>query len=119
MTSFKQNADGDLVIENNSFATVDGVDEVILLLKQRLQTFYSEWFLDNRIGLTYYQDIFQKKLNPVAIEAAIKTEILNTPNVIELMSFNLELDTSTRTLTVSTKMLIIDEVIDFTQTIGA
>jgi hypothetical protein len=119
MTSFKQNADGDLVIENNSWAAVTGVDEVILLLRQRLQTFYQEWFLDKRIGLTYYQDIFQKKINPVAIEAAIKTEILNTPNVIELISFNLDLDTGTRSLTVSTKMLIIDEVIDFSQTIGA
>ena len=50
----------DLVIENYDLALVDGIDLVRQAIKQRLLLVLEEWFLDDTIGVPWYQYIFQK-----------------------------------------------------------
>ena len=116
MTDVAQEEDGDLKIVNNDVPFVNGVEEVMQLLRQRLRAFLGEWFLDTTIGLPYHQEILKKNPNLIAIEAAFKNEILNTPGFIELSSFDLDLKAgNARQLQVSFTGLSTDGVINFSE----
>jgi len=101
MGDLKQSINGDLEFTNNALTIVDAENEVKQRLAQRLRTFFAEWFLDNTIGLPYYEDIFIKNPNAGLVEALLKTEIIDTPGVLELLSFEIDIDKATRKLTVS------------------
>ena len=45
----------DLVIENYDLVLVDGIDLVRQAIKQRLLLVSEEWFLDDTIGVPWYQ----------------------------------------------------------------
>lgn len=95
---FKLDANNDLVIENNNLVLIDGADFVGQMLKERLQTFLGEWFLDTDLGIPYFQNILTKGVNLNTIKNVFKNEILSTPGVIELEDFNLDFTDSTRQL---------------------
>lgn len=103
----------DLVIENFDLATIDGIEAIQQNLGQRLKTFLGEYFLDIRIGLPYFQEIFKKKFNPIVVDTAFKREIIYTEGVIELISFNLEINNATRVLNLNTKVLTTDGVFEY------
>lgn len=119
MTDIKQDPDGDIAIENGSPVIIDGGgDEVVQILRQRLRTGLGEWFLDTTIGVPYLQSIFKKNPSPVAIETAFKNEILNTPGVLELSEFELDVDASTRTMTLTFRVIGTDGPIDFSEVLS-
>lgn len=93
--------DNDLVFENNKLVLIDGLDFVEQLLKERLQTFLGEWFLDTSLGLPYFQDILVKNPVPTKITALLKDAILETPGVIELVDFSPDFDSKNRNLMLS------------------
>jgi len=72
-------------------------------VSQRLKLFLGEWFLDRRRGVPWIQQVFLKNPNPVIIDAVITREILAEPQVIKLQEFSLDIDTTTRILTVTFK----------------
>ena len=45
----------DLIIENYDLVLVDGIDLVRQAIKQRLLLVLEEWFLDDTIGVPWYQ----------------------------------------------------------------
>lgn len=118
MTDIGQTTDGDIDVTSNSPYLVTGVDEVEQLLRQRLRTFYGEWFLDTEIGVPYFQDIFQKNPNPVSIESAFKNVILNTPGFQELSEFQLDIDASLRSLTLTFSGISTSGIIDFSEVLA-
>lgn len=95
---FKLDDNNDLVIENNNLLLIDGADLVKQILKERLQTFLGEWFLDTDLGVPYFQDILKKGVNLKTISNVFKNEILGTPGVIELEKFNLDFTEGNRRL---------------------
>lgn len=84
----------------NKIARVVGVDQVSQHIKERLQFFYEEWFLDRDAGLPWYQDIFVKPENLGLVEALIKKEIIETRGVKSLLEFSASFDKQTRGYTV-------------------
>lgn len=81
---------------------VSDTEEIAQFLAQRLRTFFGEWFLDNTIGVPYFEEIFTKQQNVDAIEAIFIDEILSTPGVVQLFSFELDIpDLSKRQLEIS------------------
>lgn len=119
MTDILQTVDGDFAIVNNDTQFVNGADEVMQLLRQRLRTFLGEWFLDTTIGVPYFQDILKKNPNPVSVDAAFKNEILNTPGVLELSEFEIDIDAATRVATVTGRAVVTDGIIDFSEVLAA
>lgn len=103
----------DLVIENFDLAIVNGVEAIKQNLGQRLQTFLSEYFLDSRIGIPYFQEIFKKKFDPIVIETAFKREIINTGGVLEILKFELLFNNAERTMTLETKVLSSSGVFEY------
>ena len=88
--------DTDLII-------VAGPDATRQHLVQRLKTFMGEWFLDLRIGVPYFQQVMVKNPDPVVLDSVFKSEIINTPGIVELLTFALQLDARTRELQLSFK----------------
>lgn len=83
---------GDIYLKNGDLAVTGDVDPtgpnpVLQDVLQRIFTFQGEWFLDNRVGVPYFQEIFRKKPTLAQIEVAFSSEILATPGVLGLVRF--------------------------------
>lgn len=107
---------GDLAIVNGDFALVSGVDETVQFIKQRLRLFLAEWFLDETLGLPYFDDVFIKNPNPAALDSIFKKYIINLPGVQELTAFSLDFDPATRNLTITASIRALDGEADFSVT---
>ena len=106
----------DLIIENGDLKMVDTIAAIDQHLTQRLKTFLGEWFLDVREGVPYFQYILVKNPDPVVVDTLFKNEIINTPGVLELLTFGLDIN-STRLLKLTFKARTNSGVLDFTKEI--
>ena len=79
---------------NGDFAMVEDGLEVAQHVRQRLNTFLGEWPYDLNVGVSWYQDILgQPRLGSRSedrayAEAILRTEVLQTPGVTRLVTFN-------------------------------
>jgi hypothetical protein len=101
MSDILQDPEGDILIENNSPAIVEGIEEIRQRITQRLRTFYGEWFLDTSAGVRYLQEVLKKNPNAVLRDAILKSEITGTPGVESLESYSFIVDGASRTGRVS------------------
>ena len=108
---------GDLDVSGIDLQNTSGREAIEQHLRQRIQTFAGEYFLDSRVGVPYFQHILKKNPDPIIVDSAFKIVIINTPGVIELLTFALDLDTSTRELTLTFRASTSDGVIDFTEVV--
>lgn len=108
----------DLAIENGDLVLTEGSEAVRQHLKQRLQTFLNEWFLDARVGVPYYEHVLVKNPEPLVLDSVFKSVILNTPGVEKLLEFDIDVEQATRKMTLLFKVQVSDEILDFTQVLG-
>lgn len=90
----------DLLITNFDLSTVDNKEQVTQNLGIRLRFFLGEWFLDVSAGMPYYQSIFQKNPNQINVESVIKSEIINTVGIREILTFASQYNNSNRQFSV-------------------
>ena len=90
---------GDIYFDaNGDLALVEDGEEVAQHVKQRLDFFQGEWFLDESVGVPWYQEIFQPRRGSNRLsaraytEAILKDTILETPGVTRLLSFDFTSD---------------------------
>lgn len=88
-------ATGQLVL----FST-DDVDCIAQQLRVRFQFFKGEWFLDTRQGIPYFENVLIKNPSSGILETIFRRTILDTPGILSLESFRMDLDRPTRRLTV-------------------
>lgn len=116
------NASNDLIISGSNFVRSSGAAYVAQKLRSRLQLIYGESILDETEGIEYFSSIFVKPVDLQAVASIFKTTIINTDGVNKLLTFNYDLDTTQRELTVTfsvnTDYGDID-INDFTLDIGA
>lgn len=98
MRDLMLDSSGDIVVEENDLALVDGAEQVAQRLRTRLRLIQGEWFLDTEAGLPWFTDILGKNLDFDRTEAVLRREILSTPGVLEIASFSLDYDPQARTL---------------------
>ena len=80
---------GDVVYDNTQVTVTRNLAEsVAQKLTIKLNTFLSEWFLNNEIGVPYYQQIFGKVKSKSSIDIIFQQQILAEPDVIEITEFN-------------------------------
>lgn len=94
----------DLVFKNFDLSTVDEIDFVRQSLAIRLQFFHSEWFLDLSKGIKFYDFVFVKTPDLDLIASVMKTTILETPDVLELLDYKQTLDSAKRKLEMTFKV---------------
>jgi hypothetical protein len=112
MSDFLQDSLGDLAIVNNELVLVIGADEVAQRVTQRLRTFRGEWFLNLDAGVPYYQEILVKNPSSTVVEGRLKAEIADTPGVLEIEIFKLEIDNVEREATIETRIISVDGPIE-------
>jgi hypothetical protein len=81
-------------------ATVTDNEAIAQHTKQRLMFYEGEWFLDLTAGTPWFQYVFVRPHNDVVIESVIKRQILGTPGVAELLSFEMRVDPNRRAIEV-------------------
>jgi len=89
MMDFKLGSDGDLLFEDGKFTLLTTIQEAVRQRIQiRLQTFLGEYFLDTSVGLPYRQQIFNKGLSKVEVDALFIREINKDTDVIQVIDFS-------------------------------
>jgi hypothetical protein len=80
---------------------VYGEHAVLQRVYVRFKLFLGEWFLDQRIGVPYYRDIFIKNPDSILISFIFRQVLLTTPGIKDVASFLARLDRPTRRLYVN------------------
>lgn len=114
---FAMDENGDLALKNGDFYFVTGVDATVQFLTQRLRFLLAEWFLDETKGIPYLDRIFIKNPNPVELDSIFKTVVIESPGVLELLTFSLGVDAALRKLLVTGSIRAIDGEADFSETL--
>ncbi|MCK6585965.1 MAG: hypothetical protein L6Q76_00110 [Polyangiaceae bacterium] len=104
----------DLDLLEGQLYFVSRVDAVAQHLRQRLQFFRGEWFLNLLEGVPYYESILVKNPNLVLVRSIFRRVILTTPGISHLVEFQLVPDGATRTAALDFVAALIgtDEVLD-------
>lgn len=112
-------ATGDLVLVNGDLVFVEGDEEILQSIRIRLQLFAGEWFLDNRLGVPYFETVLVKNPDLPAIQGLLRSVILDTVGMGSLTYYSQEWDHATRKLTVTFRGTTADGgTIDSTEGIG-
>lgn len=97
MTDFLLNPCGDLDYTDGKLTIVTGVDAVRQRWLIYIRTFLGEWFLDQSIGVPYFQRILSKGISRQIIKQVFTEKSLEVPGVIQVVSVIVDnLDTATR-----------------------
>lgn len=95
----------DIFPVNGDFATVIGTQQILQNVLQTLGVYLGEWFLDNTIGVGYYQTVLVKNPNQAAINALFINALLGVAGVLSILAFSSTIDKQARSLTVSFRLL--------------
>ena len=117
MSDIALDDNGDIQISGSDLTLTTGVDAIKQHLSQRFRMFYGEWFLDMERGVPYFQQVLKKNPDSVIMDSIFKSTIINTPGVIQLTEFNLDVDSATRQLSLSFKAICSDGEVSFEETI--
>lgn len=82
-----------LKLQNFNFVFTQSTSEYVQQkLKLKLSVFQGEWYLDNTLGINYFEQVFVKNPNINLIEDVFKAKILEVDEVDEILEFNLLFD---------------------------
>lgn len=107
----------DLTMKNGDLVLSEGLEAIQQNLKQRLQIFLTEWFLDETQGIDFIDSVLVKNPRSVVIDTIFKDQILATPGVLELLEYSASLNGPTRVLSIRFKVRCEEGVIDFDETL--
>lgn len=79
-----------------NIATVTNAQAVGEHVRQRLQTYSGEWFLNTDVGVPWLSEILGQRYNPALAESVVKAEILRTEGVTGISSFSVSFNRDTR-----------------------
>ena len=96
---------GDIHLEKGNYVIIgDGSatfsNAVAQAIRYRLNFFLAEWFLDEREGVPWFQSILIKSPDLTAITSLFRQVIEGSPGVVDVPELTLDLDRTTRILTV-------------------
>ncbi len=107
-------SNNDIAMVDGGLLLVTGIEEIRQLLGQTLRSFQADWFLNLDLGLPYLQTMFQKITSLAAIEGVFLEAIAAVPGVLDIETFNLSFDKTTRKADVTFRVTTSDGVLDFT-----
>jgi len=108
---------GDLELTTNDLEFVTGPEAIRQHLEIRLRFLLGEWFLDEREGVPYLQEIFSKGTSNARVLAILRETMIETPGVIEIRELSIETDKAARSASVSAALQVTgsDEPLDFSE----
>lgn len=115
MSSFQLDTDGDLDVTGNELTLTEEAEAIRQHLQVKFQLFLGEWFLDEDVGVPWFQEILIKQPSFIVVQEILKNVILDTPGVIAITRFQFDFDSSTREASLSFECLTEEGLIDFSQ----
>lgn len=103
MTVRALDENGDIVTSGNQFLTER--QEVAQTISTRLKLFLGEYFRDINDGTPWYQSILPKNTSLDLKDGILKNRILQTPDVVRLLSYDAAYDVDLRKYSVSASVL--------------
>ncbi|HMD69401.1 MAG TPA: hypothetical protein VKF42_11020 [Chitinivibrionales bacterium] len=85
----------------NDGGIVAGKDQVRQNIEDRLRMVYGEWFLNTEIGVPWFDKVLVKNPDLSAIDIILKSTILDTIEVTELLAYKSALDRTRRKFSVT------------------
>lgn len=109
--------DGDIDISTGDLVLLTGAEAISQHLKIRFRFMLGEWFIDQRVGIAYFQTILVKGTSLNVVREIFRKVIVTTPGVAKLLSLDLVYAGVTRVLTVTFEANIVgaDEPIRFVE----
>jgi hypothetical protein len=101
MADFLLTTAGDLDLSTNDVQIIEDLEAIRQELQIRYRFFLREWFLNPEEGIPYVEHVLKKNASETQIRAILTDVALSTNGVSKVRSLNLDLDTATRTLTVT------------------
>jgi len=92
----------------NSAKAIDmltDLDALVSKIEQRLRFFLEEWFLDTTVGIAYFQEIFEKPVDPALIISLINADINLEKEVASIQGASFEFDRTTRQFSYSATII--------------
>ncbi len=119
MITLKTDVNNDLVVTNGNLVIIEDTDQIRQAIGEALRTFFGEWFLDNTIGVPWFQQILISHPNLDVIQAILIDTVLSVPGVAQLNSFTFNYVNGTRSLSVTFVALSSNgQTIKVNQTVG-
>lgn len=109
----------DIVITNGDLVLVSGTDAIEQHILQRLSTFLGEWFLDNTIGVPYFQSILVKNPDQGRIDSILIDKIRQTPGVEKLLAYSSTPDFINRRVSITFKAKTTTGIVDYSGALEA
>lgn len=90
----------DLELDQHDLQLVSGIDRVRQKVKTELLFLFSEWYLDSRKGIRYFDTIQVKNPNLTVVNNMIKATILDIEEIQSISKYDSNFDTISRKLEV-------------------
>lgn len=103
----------DVVIENDDFVLIDGLDAIRQELDIALHTFLGEWFLDTRIGMPWFQKILGAKPRLSVVLSIFRDAILKVNGILSVTDLNVVFDAPSRELSISFRAISTEGEIEY------
>jgi hypothetical protein len=92
VTDFLLGDDDDFVVRNGDFAMATDKVGIKQSIDIRLSFVRGEWFLDESIGIPYYEVIFVKNPSLVVVREVFREALDDTPGVLEILALDVGYD---------------------------
>jgi hypothetical protein len=100
--NIKLTSEYDLDLSSGNLEMITGSDEIAQKLAVRFQFFLGDWFLDQSLGVPYYQDVLVKNPDFLVLQSHFREVILETPGVASLVGeLGFTFDSAARILTLT------------------
>lgn len=107
---------GDISFTNGeSSVTSIGAEDLAQRIRIRLNTFQGEWFMDNALGVDWWNRVFGKNRSKAAVDALLQEQILKEPDALQILSYSSSISTD-RKFSCSFKVRTENGAITATQT---
>lgn len=91
----KLDEDGDIYLVNGDAQTTSvGAEDLAQRLRIRLNTFQGEWFMDNTLGIDWWNRVMGKNRSKMAVDALIQDAILKEPDALQIVSYTSSISTN-------------------------
>jgi len=86
----------DIHFENNNLVVVTDREAVAQRVRQHLEMYQGEWFLNTDAGVPWFQFIYVEPFDQSTAESLLKAAIIDVPGVAEITEFMVSVDQAGR-----------------------
>ena len=81
-----------LLNSKNQIILQSDLDALVNKVKQRLNFFLGEWFINTDVGIAYFQEILRQPVDPALIVTIINSDLLQEIDILSIEGVSIEFD---------------------------